>query len=96
MLHGFMKPSRRSLQIINLEQFRLAWHDAEMQVTLQDAIDLNVEQVKRQPSTVTNDAAAWVHCEYALGLGVVLLAALCPEASSLPMHVVTIPLLEGR
>ncbi|MEN9802775.1 MAG: hypothetical protein RLZ37_1900 [Actinomycetota bacterium] len=96
MLHGFMKPSRRGLQIINLEQFRLAWHDAEMRDALQAAIDLNVEHVKRQPSTVTDDPAAWVHCEYALGLGVVLLAALCPEASSLPIHVVTIPLLEGN
>ena len=96
MLHGFMKPSRRGLQIINLEQFRLAWHDAEMQETLQAALDLNVEQFRRQPSTATKDAAAWVHCEYALGIGVVLLAALCPEASSLPVHVVTIPLLEGR
>lgn len=96
MLRGFMKPSRRHLQIINLEQFRLAWHDAEMQSTLQVALDLNVEQFERQPSTVTDDAAAWVHCEYAIGIGIVLLAALCPEASSLPLHVVTIPLLEGR
>ena len=69
---------------------------AMMRDALQAAIDLNVEHVKRQPSTVTDDPAAWVHCEYALGLGVVLLAALCPEASSLPIHVVTIPLLEGN
>jgi AcrR family transcriptional regulator len=96
MLRGFMKPSRRGLQIINLEQFRLAWHDSEMQATIQNALDLNVEQFERQPSTVAGEAAAWVHCEYALGIGSVLLAALCPEASSLPLHVVTIPLLEGK
>lgn len=96
MLRGFMKPTRRGLQIVNLEQYRLAWHDQDMKRTIQDAIDLNVEQVKRQPSVVTKDAAAWVHCEYSLGLGAVLLATLCPEASFLPYQAVTIPLLEGK
>lgn len=96
MLRGFMKPSRRRLQVILLEQYRLAWHDQDMKMTLQAAIDRNVEHLKRQPSAVTKDVAAWVHCEYSLGLGVVLLSALCPEAASLPYQMVTIPLIEGK
>jgi hypothetical protein len=79
-----------------LPQGAMFSRDASKRELFLDASQRMVEVNKRQPTAVTKDVAAWVHCEYSLGLGVVLLAALCPEAASLPFQMVTIPLLEGE
>jgi hypothetical protein len=63
---------------------RVAWHDSELNQAANSVADSFLE------STASSEAAAFV--EQALGIGILVLATVQPDAWSLPWDVVTVPL----
>lgn len=96
MMREFMHPSRQVERVIALEQYRLAWHDERLAVSIEleqaPIQDAYVESLSHLP---TDEARARLHLELAMGMGAVILAQLVPDAWLLPYDVVTIPLLDG-
>lgn len=89
----FLKPRDGVLHVIALEQARLSWHDPEMLANV-DAIvaDLTRAYLEATPSRTPAEAEAMAFMSLAGGIGVLLLATLCPEAWRLPFDVITVPL----
>lgn len=91
----FMRPELKELRTITYEQYRLSWHDAEMQASFADA----QEQVQREtqeifPHLTAEQASARAFFALARGAGVGLVAELHQGAWQLPHDVVTVPLTD--
>ena len=91
----FMRPELKELRTITYEQYRLSWHDAEMQVSFADA----QEQVQRETQEIfthltAEQASARAFFALARGAGVGLVADLHDGAWQLPHDVVTVPLTD--
>lgn len=96
MLREWMDPRRFALRTIGLEQYRVGWHDPEMQAAMDAEQAPVVERLLELWSAEDGRAAglARVHLARAAGMGPLLLADLHPEAYLLPYDVVTEPLSE--
>ena len=93
MLREWMDPRRFSLRTIGLEQYRVGWHDAEMQAAMDAEQAPVIDSLLAMWSTAGRAIGlARVHLARAGGMGPLLLADLHPEAYRLPYDVVTVPL----
>lgn len=90
----FMRPERRLLQALNLEQLRVGWHDPILRRTTKQEFTAHVRTVLAPVVPADRDATAYAYVGLAMGTGVVVTALLVPEAWDLPYDVVTVP-LEG-
>ena len=93
MLREWMDPRRFALRTIGLEQYRVGWHDPEMQAAM-DAEQAPVIEPLLAMWSADGPALglARVHLARAGGMGPLLLADLHPESYRLPYDVVTVPL----
>lgn len=93
MLREWMDPRRIALRTIGLEQYRVGWHDPEMQAAMDAEQAPVVEPLLAMWSAEGRDIGlARVHLARAAGMGPLLLADLHPQAYRLPYDVVTVPL----
>lgn len=93
MLREWMDPRRLALRTIGLEQYRVGWHDPEMQAAMDAEQAPVVEPLLAMWSADGRDIGlARLHLARAEGMGPLLLADLHPEAYRLPYDVVTVPL----
>lgn len=96
MIRELMAPHRKAVRTITFEQLRLAWHQPDMLTAFQSALaDPTVTIVAERPELTEDQARAWIHIEFARGLGSGLLADLHPDAWKLPHDVVLVPYVEG-
>lgn len=89
----YMRPGRAHLHVFALEQYRLAWHDAEMRHAIAAAMAEVIET--RLQSDHSRSLRQWEAFNFigaSQGVGVMLLASCCPEAWTLPYQVMTVPL----
>ena len=93
MLREWMDPRRLCLRTIGLEQYRVGWHDPEMQAAMDAEQAPVVDRLLAMWSAEGGRAAglARVHLARAVGMGPLLLADLHPPAHLLPYDVVTEP-----
>lgn len=92
----FMRPELTHLRTITSEQYRISWHSETMQKTFAAAReDLLVYYMAEAPGISVEQARAKAFLGLARGIGMPLLADLCPAASDLPYDVVSVPLFEG-
>ena len=95
MMREFMRPGREIPRIIELEQYRLAWHHETMRVYVEtEQAPVHAAYLETLTDVSGVEAQARLHLELALGMGTVLLAQLIPDAWQLPYDVVTVPLLD--
>jgi AcrR family transcriptional regulator len=94
MLREWMDPRRFTLRTIGLEQYRVGWHDPEMQAAMDAEQAPVIERLLDLWSAEDGRAVglARVHLARAAGMGPLLLADLHPDAYLLPYDVVTEPL----
>ena len=91
----FMRPELKQLRTITYEQYRLSWHDAQMQ----DAVVAAQEEILAfymgaVPGMTVEQARARAFLALARGAGIGLVAELYPPAAELPYDVVSLPLAE--
>lgn len=95
MTREFMSVQRRRMRTITLEQYRLAWHDADVLSTF---TSLHEAIVERLSATLLDLTDAQVRGRsfigLARGIGMGLLANLLPSTSDLPYDVVSVPLMD--
>lgn len=91
-----MRPEVRHIRTITTEQFRLAWHDDQMQSTfkaVQDAMSKGL--LEASPTLTPARAQGRVFVEFARGIGMGVVADLHADAWKLPYDVVLVPLIDG-
>lgn len=97
IMRELMRPEFKSARTVSLEQVRLSWHDESLlaQVAASYA-EATWQLTQEQPEKSAAQMRAYLHVGMAVGLGVTAMADLFPQAASLPMDVVTVPLLGAR
>lgn len=90
---GFMRPGREHLGAFALEQYRLAWHDPDMQAAIADAMKEAI-RIRRElnPSMSAKQWEARIFIEGARGVGALLMPSIYPDAWTLPYQHMTVPL----
>lgn len=89
------RPGRDRVRALNLEQFRVAWHNAAVSDATESELAALVSRLAENDSSWAGAAGVvQVHTQYALTYGLVALAQLCPDCWKLPYDVVTVPLLD--
>ena len=92
----FMRPELKELRTITYEQYRLSWHDDQMQASFAEAQEQVVRETQELfPHLTPERAAARSLVALARGAGVGLIADLHDGAWRLPHDVVTVPLHEA-
>lgn len=92
----FMHPDLKKLRTITYEQYRLSWHDPDMQASFQAAqSQILAEMMEMFPQLTEDQARARSFLALSRGTGIALLADLQPAAWELPLDVVTVPLVDG-
>lgn len=95
MIREFSLPRRHGARTVMLEQNRLSWHNEELLIKISSAFaESEARVVADLPGQSPADIRSRLIFETALAEGVVLLPALFPGVSRLPMDVVTVPLHE--
>ena len=88
-----MRPGREHLRAFSLEQYRLSWHDPDMRASVAHAMsDVIKARMDADPKRPRRELQADVFIGAAQGVGVLLVASLCPDAWSLPYQHFTVPL----
>ena len=97
LIREFMHPDAEGPRTLTLEQVRVAWHDTRLRDSLTRQAEEFVNSLRESPTGVPagRDPVAYFHLATAIGLGLVLLPRLDPEAWRLPYDVMTVP-LEGE
>jgi len=96
IMREFMRPGRERLRLVNLEQYRVSWHEERFQKMLNQVIELLIDDFAASiPQASPAQARAAALMEIIRGVGPVALSQLLPETWSLPYDVVTIPLLDS-
>ena len=90
MIREFMRPGRENQRACALELLRLCWADADQMRETEAELSGLAKGSRRSPT----DAEAFIYVDWALGLGVIALAVIAPNAWRLPFDVVTVPLLD--
>jgi len=94
VMREFMRPGRERLRVVNLEQFRLSWHDERFQRMMNQSFEPFFEAIAVTVPQDRDAGRARAFTELVLGTGPVVLSQLLPETWELPYDVVTIPLLD--
>ena len=95
-MREFMRPGRERLRLINLEQYRVSWHDERFQRMMNQVLEPFMDAFAASiPQASPAQARAAALMEIIRGAGPVALSHLVPETWSLPYDVVTIPLLDS-
>lgn len=91
----FMRPELKELRTITYEQYRLSWHDEEMQANFAAAQEQVLHETQEIfPSLSPDQARARSFLALARGAGVGLVADLQDSAWTLPHDVITVPLTD--
>ena len=91
-----MRPAMHPVRTNTLEQYRLAWHDADFLAAFTGAREQSLERSTERESLHTpQQAQAESFTDLARGIGYGVLAQLHPQVCELPHDVVTIPLIDG-
>ena len=94
MMREFMRPGRERVRTIVLEQYRLASHQPDVQAVVEGGSAPTATMAASHVVEDPEHLPARTLVERSLGIGAPLLAAIDPEAWSLPYDVVTVPLLD--
>lgn len=90
-----MRPEVRRIRTITTEQFRLAWHDDQMQATFKAVQDaMSTDLCDASPTLTPATAQGRVFVEFARGIGMGVVADLHADAWKLPYDVVLVPLID--
>ena len=96
IMREFMRPGREQLRLINLEQYRVSWHDERFQRMMNQVLEPFMDAfAASMPQASPTQARAGAVMELVRGVGPVVLSHLLPETWTLPYDVVTIPLLDS-
>jgi len=97
MTRESMRPEHRPVRTVTTEQFRLSWHDEQMQTTFKNVQDHVAEQISKESlARPVGQARGRMFIDFARGIGMGILADLHPGAWTLPIDVVLIPLIDDR
>jgi AcrR family transcriptional regulator len=89
----FMRPGREHINGFALEQYRLAWHDADMRHAVSDAMsEVIAGRIEAEPERPVDELRAQIFIDVAQGIGVLLMPVCYPDAWTLPYQHMTVPL----
>lgn len=95
MLREIMRPERRSVRTITLEQYRLSWHDDDVHAAFLAPRATAIKRImESDPDMTERQARGRAFIGLARGIGYGLLAQLHPDAHGLPHDVVSVPLID--
>lgn len=95
MLREIMRPERRSVRTITLEQYRLSWHDDDVHAAFLAPRATAIKRIMESDPDMTElQARGRAFIGLARGIGYGLLAQLHPDAHGLPHDVVSVPLID--
>lgn len=87
------RPGRELVRAISLEQLRLAWHQAPLGQRFADNLHAYAVQTRQRSSHMDeNVARSRTLGEFAVSQGVVLLAQLVPDAWTVPLDAMCVPM----
>jgi hypothetical protein len=89
------RPGREVIRAVSLEQLRLGWHESQLGSRFDANLQAYVE-ASRQHAPGLSEAVvrSRILGEFAVSQGIVLLAQLVPEAWTLPLDVMCVPMAE--
>ena len=92
----YMRPEHQRGRSLALEQLRVGWREPVLQAATNAAEEVFTEGcVTANPDLDRDSIVSRVHLDFAQGYGAMLLPTFIPRAWSLPIDVVTVPLLGG-
>lgn len=92
----YMRPEHQRGRCLGLEQLRVGWREPVLQAATDAAEAVFTEGcVTANPGLDRDSIVSRVHLDFAQGYGAMLLPTFIPLAWSLPIDVVTVPLLGG-
>jgi len=92
----YMRPEHQRGRRLALEQLRVGWREPVLQAATNAAEEVFTEGcVTANPGLDRDSIMSRVHLDFAQGYGAMLLPTFIPRAWSLPIDVVTVPLLGG-